>query len=60
MDKKTKILTFAAVALMFAACFIGFVAINDGEVDADDTNAASVKIGDVTTEYATIEKAVKA
>ncbi|WP_400196688.1 hypothetical protein [Candidatus Methanarcanum hacksteinii] len=60
MDKKTKILTFAAVALMFAACFIGFVAINDGGVDADDTNAASVKIGDVTTEYATIEKAVKA
>lgn len=60
MDKKTKILTFAAVALMFAACFIGFVAINDGEVDADDTNAASVKIGDVTTEYATIEEAVKA
>ena len=60
MDKKTKILTFAAVALMFAACFIGFVAINDGGVDADDTNAASVKIGDVTTEYATIEGAVEA
>ena len=60
MDKKTKILTFAAVALMFAVCFIGFVAINDGGVDADDTNAASVKIGDVTTEYATIEEAVEA
>ena len=35
MENKTKILTFAAVALMFAVCFIGFVAINDGEVDAD-------------------------
>ena len=58
MENKTKILTFAAVALMFAVCFIGFVAINDGGVDADDTNAASVKIGDVTTEYATIEEAV--
>ena len=35
MENKTKILAFAAVALMFAVCFIGFVAINDGEVDAD-------------------------
>ena len=35
MDKKTKILTFAAVALMFAVCFIGFVAIGDDVVDAD-------------------------
>ena len=38
MGKKTKILTFAAVALMFAVCFIGFVAINDGEVDAEGDN----------------------
>lgn len=36
MEKKTKVLTFAAVALMFAVCFIGFVAISDGEVDADE------------------------
>ena len=36
MENKTKILTFAAVALMFAVCFIGFVAISDGEVDADE------------------------
>ncbi|WP_400152125.1 hypothetical protein [Candidatus Methanarcanum hacksteinii] len=35
MENKTKILAFAAVALMFAVCFIGFVAINDGGVDAD-------------------------
>ena len=41
MENKTKILTFAAVALMFAVCFIGFVAIDDGEVDADDTSAIS-------------------
>ncbi|WP_400196577.1 hypothetical protein, partial [Candidatus Methanarcanum hacksteinii] len=60
MENKTKILAFAAVALMFAVCFIGFVAINDGEVDADGTNVASVKIGDATNEYATIEEAVKA
>ena len=38
MDKKTKILTFAAVALMFAVCFIGFVAIGDDAVDADGSN----------------------
>lgn len=37
MENKTKILTFAAVALMFAVCFIGFTAINDGGVDADDS-----------------------
>ncbi|WP_400206410.1 hypothetical protein [Candidatus Methanarcanum hacksteinii] len=36
MENKTKILAFAAVALMFAVCFIGFVAISDGEVDADE------------------------
>ena len=60
MENKTKILAFAAVALMFAVCFIGFVAINDGEVDADGTNVASVKIGDVTKGYATIEEAVEA
>mgnify|MGYP004501495743 CR=1 FL=1 len=36
MENKTKILAFAAVALMFAVCFIGFTAINDGEVDAED------------------------
>ena len=59
MENKTKILAFAAVALMFAACFIGFVAINDGEVDAEGANVASVKIGDVTKEYATIEEAVE-
>ncbi|MDY4580873.1 MAG: hypothetical protein SPC89_05470 [Candidatus Methanarcanum hacksteinii] len=41
MEKKTKILTFAAVALMFAVCFIGFVAINDGEVDAEDAEGGS-------------------
>ena len=35
MENKTKIPAFAAVALMFAVCFIGFVAINDGGVDAD-------------------------
>ena len=35
MEKKTKVLTFAAVALMFAVCFIGFVAISDDVVDAD-------------------------
>lgn len=35
MENKTKILAFAAVALMFAVCFIGFVAINDDAVDAD-------------------------
>ena len=62
MENKTKILAFAAVALMFAVCFIGFVAINDDAVDADETttNVASVKIGDVTTGYATIEEAVEA
>ncbi len=38
MDKKTKILTFAAIALMFAVCFIGFVAISDDAVDADGDN----------------------
>ena len=38
MDKKTKILTFAAVALMFAVCFIGFVAISDDAADADNGN----------------------
>ncbi|TQS76893.1 MAG: hypothetical protein A3204_05760 [Candidatus Methanarcanum hacksteinii] len=37
MEKKMKILAFAAVALMFAVCFIGFVAINDDAVDADGT-----------------------
>lgn len=37
MENKTKILAFAAVALMFAVCFIGFVAINDDAVDADGT-----------------------
>ena len=41
MEKKTKILSFVAVALMFAVCFIGFVAINDGGVDADGTSATS-------------------
>ena len=41
MEKKMKILAFAAVALMFVACFIGFVAINDGEVDAGDAPADS-------------------
>ena len=35
MENKTKILAFAAVVLMFAVCFIGFTAINDGDVDAD-------------------------
>ena len=35
MEKKMRILAFAAVALMFVVCFIGFVAINDGGVDAD-------------------------
>ena len=61
MENITKILAFAAVALMFAVCFIGFVAINDDAVDADETttNVASVKIGDVTTGYATIEEAVE-
>ena len=39
MENKTKILAFAAVALMFAVCFIGFVAINDGEVDATDSKS---------------------
>ncbi len=41
MENKTKILSFAAVALMFAVCFIGFVAINDDAVDADGTSATS-------------------
>ncbi|WP_400204629.1 hypothetical protein [Candidatus Methanarcanum hacksteinii] len=59
MENKTKILAFAAVALMFAVCFIGFVAINDDAVDASDANAASVKIGGITKEYATIEEAVE-
>ena len=56
MENKTKILTFAAVALMFAVCFIGFVAINDGEVDAEGTTTNVAKIGD--TEYPTLADAV--
>lgn len=40
MENKTKILTFAAVALMFAVCFIGFVATNDDVVDADGGTGA--------------------
>ena len=40
MENKTKILAFAAVALMFAVCFIGFVAINDDAVDADGETGA--------------------
>ena len=43
MENKTKVLTFAAVALMFAVCFIGFTAINDGEVDAEDATTTLVK-----------------
>ena len=54
MDKKTKILTFAAVALMFAVCFIGFVAISDDAVDADGDNDQGNQIvnpgGTVTVE----------
>ena len=56
MENKTKILAFAAVALMFAVCFIGFVAINDGEVDAEGTTTNVAKIGD--TEYSTLADAV--
>lgn len=56
MENKTKILTFAAVALMFAVCFIGFVAINDGEVDAEGTTTNVAKIGD--TKYSTLADAV--
>lgn len=56
MENKTKILTFAAVALMFAVCFIGFVAINDDAVDADGTTTNVAKIGD--TEYPTLAEAV--
>ena len=55
MENKTKILAFAAVALMFAVCFIGFVAIDDGEVDAGDTTTVA-KIGD--KEYSTLADAV--
>ena len=58
MENKTKILAFAAVALMFAVCFIGFVAINDGEVDADGTTTNVAKIGD--TEYPTLAEAITA
>lgn len=43
MENKTKILAFAAVALMFAVCFIGFVAINDDAVDAEDAAPAVEK-----------------
>ncbi|WP_400150331.1 hypothetical protein [Candidatus Methanarcanum hacksteinii] len=39
MEKKMKILAFAAVALMFAVCFIGFVAISDDVVDAEGTES---------------------
>ena len=41
MENKTKILAFAAVALMFAVCFIGFVAISDDAVDAEGTDGGS-------------------
>ncbi|MDO5837829.1 MAG: hypothetical protein Q4P10_03530, partial [Methanomassiliicoccales archaeon] len=57
MEKKMKILAFAAVALMFVACFIGFVAINDGEVDAGDTTTNVAKIGE--TSYPTLVDAIK-
>ena len=43
MENKTKILTFAAVALMFAVCFIGFVAISGDAVDADEGATTTVK-----------------
>ena len=58
MENKTKILAFAAVALMFAVCFIGFVAIDDGEVDAKDATTNVAKIGD--KEYQTLAEAVNA
>ncbi len=57
MENKTKILAFAAVALMFAVCFIGFVAINDGEVDAESTTTNVAKIGE--TPYPTLIDAIK-
>lgn len=57
MENKTKILAFAAVALMFAVCFIGFVAINDDAVDADGTTTNVAKIGE--TPYSTLINAIK-
>ena len=57
MEKKMEILTFAAVALLFAVCFIGFVAINDGEVDAEGTTTNVAKIGE--TPYPTLVDAIK-
>ena len=58
MEKKMRILAFAAVALMFAVCFIGFVAINDDAVDAESTTTNVAKIGD--KEYPTLAEAVNA
>ena len=57
MENKTKILTFAAVALMFAVCFIGFVAINDDAVDAEGETTNIAKIGE--TPYPTLIDAIK-
>ena len=56
MEKKMKILAFAAVALMFAVCFIGFVAISDDAVDADGGTTNVAKIGN--TKYSTLAEAV--
>ena len=56
MENKTKILAFAAVALMFAVCFIGFVAINDGEVNAEDVKS-TVVIDGKETSYGTLVEA---
>lgn len=44
MENKTKILAFAAVALMFAVCFIGFVAISDDAVDAEGGDSSAVPV----------------
>ena len=61
MENKTKILAFAAVALMFAVCFIGFVAINDDVVDAegagDESSATTTDLlsGMYSTEEMTFE-----
>lgn len=46
MEKKMRILAFAAVALMFAVYFIGFVAINDDAVDAEGETTNVAKIGE--------------
>ena len=55
-NKNRMILALAAVAMMFAVCFVGFSMVSDDGADAETTYAAEIN----GTKYETLESAITA